>query len=135
MRFADPLSVTCPACGHAGDYPPRELVALRSRCERCAASLESIGLGMRSKLSEWSAHLSRMAVAIELEQAFGATFTDADLEAIKKPVDFVTFFRDRSASEIAGAVIAALTRLCRTPATADDMQRSFAEIFPITEHP
>ena len=135
MRFADPLSITCPACGHAGDYPPRELVALRSRCERCAASFESIGRGMRSELSEWSAHLSCMAVAIELEQAFGTTFPDADLEAIKKPIDFVTFIRGRSASDVEGALIAALTRLCGTPATADDMQRSFAEIFPVTEHP
>src|ERR1700752_344227 len=102
MRFANPLSVTCPNCGKTDNYAPRDLVALRSRCRHCSSSLEPVGREMRAQLSSWRAYLAKIDLAIELERVFAIDVTDAELDAMKTPLDFLQFFRDRSS--VAGSL-------------------------------
>ena len=139
MRFADPLSVTCPSCGKNGSYAPRDLVALRSRCRYCSSSLESVGREMRVQLSNWSAYLAKIHLAIDLERVLAIDVSDADLDAMKTPLDLIRFFRDRSSvagslRDIENEVLAALARSRRTTANRMDLQLDFAELFSVDEH-
>ncbi|MFC4310508.1 hypothetical protein ACFPN2_15560 [Steroidobacter flavus] len=140
MRFVDPCPVVCPGCGKESRYPPRELVALSSICHHCSTSLESVGREMRAGLSSWSAHLAKMNMAVELERVFGIEASDADLEQIKVPVDFVRFIRNRagvaaSSKDVDSEVLAALTRTRQTTANISDLKVAFEALFPVAEHP
>lgn len=140
MRFADPLSVVCPSCDKEGGYAPRDLVALRARCQHCSSSLDSIGREMRADLSGWSGYLAKLDLAIELERVFEIEITDADLELMKTPFDVLQFYRGRSnvaatSKDLDREVLAWLARARSTTATASDLQLDFAELFSVKEHP
>lgn len=139
MRYANPLSVVCPSCGKEGGYAPGDLVALRSRCQHCSSSLESIGLEMRADLSSWSGYLAKMDLTIELERVFKIEITDADLELMKTPLDVLQFYQARSnaaaSKDLEREALAWLTRVRSTTATPADLQLDFTELFSVKEHP
>jgi hypothetical protein len=140
MRFANPLSVVCPSCGKEGSYAPRDLVALRSRCQQCSSSLETIGLELRADLSSWSGYLAKIGMTIELERVVEIEATDADLELMKTPFDVLQFYRARSNAAVSSKdlereALAWLTRVRSTTATPMDLQLDFAELFAVKEHP
>lgn len=139
MRFADPLAVVCPSCGKKDGYSPRDLVALRSRCQHCSASLESVGREMRQELSRWSGYLAKMDMALEFERIVGVEVADADLEGMKTPLDVLQFYRARSKAastkNMEAEALAWLTRVRSASASAMDLQRDFAELFAVEGHP
>ena len=95
---------------------------------------------MRTQLSSWSAHAAKIDLALELERVFAIDIPEADLDAMKAPLDLLQFFRDRSSvagssHDIESEVLAWLARVRRTTASPADLQLDFAQLFSVKEHP
>jgi|ERR1700677_4114069 len=81
MRFRDPFTCRCVACGTENRLPVRPLLALTAHCPRCGASLKDIGLGMRAKIDETEAFLKALTIIINVENQLGIT-TDETIEEV-----------------------------------------------------
>jgi hypothetical protein len=136
MHFADPLSVTCQACKHTGSYAVRELIALRSQCQHCSASLETAGQDMRAQIAEVNAFTAKVCIAFELEEMFDVTVADPELEnieAIQRPSDFGQYLQaSQRCQDVEGGILMALAKISSTPVDERDLCRTFAELFPFS---
>ena len=136
MKFANPYTVACPSCHRTGNYAPRDLVALRVTCEHCSASLDSVGREMRSQLAEWTSYVAKIEMAIELERMFDVSITDAQIDSLRRPLDFAPLLNgSRRRRPVEASILAALALWRRAPVDAHDLHRPFAELFPIGEVP
>jgi hypothetical protein len=78
MKFAHPLSVTCPSCGEASGQSPNDLLALRATCPACGGSLNEVGARMGARRDEVSAVAAWASVLLQIEDRLGVCIIDEE---------------------------------------------------------
>lgn len=76
MKFMNPYKVKCDRCGVAQGHQPSRLLAYQASCVACGITLREAGRRMHHCLSQANAAHMQLALAMELEDAFGVSFND-----------------------------------------------------------
>jgi hypothetical protein len=92
---------------------------------------------MREQIKDWVGYVARIEIALELERIFGIEITDAELERIEVPSDFVTLVSALAPAiahhQAAAQVLSALTRARREKTDAAELNQTFTELFSAHE--
>jgi hypothetical protein len=82
MKFHNPTTCRCAACGAEAQLPVSQLLALTADCPTCGASLSDIGLRMRDGAYEWATFFNAMRIILEAKHQLSITIPDESIEEV-----------------------------------------------------
>lgn len=76
MKFMNPYGVSCEACGLQQSHAPDNLLSQSARCVKCGIPLLSAGRAMHAMILDPDVFATKIELALELEEVFGASLDD-----------------------------------------------------------
>ncbi|WP_020474763.1 hypothetical protein [Zavarzinella formosa] len=83
MKWADPMTIICPACDGRFPISVAALRSLRAACPGCGASLTAKGEWMLAEEARFRREIAPIVVAFELEEEAGRVIPDNELDAAR----------------------------------------------------
>jgi hypothetical protein len=127
MKFKDPASVVCPACGTVSKFSVKDLLARQALCPSCGRLQIETSERMLGALNHWADYVAAIVLTIELEEQYpGVRFDDAVLETIHCLRDLIV---------ATGAVLNEIPEPEKEKSAAEAVKMVFSTAYPQVKYP